>query len=250
MNQVFCQSCGMPITEDSLFGTESNGQKGVDYCIYCYEGGAFKQPNLTMDEMIGICVPYMVENGMEKEEALSILQKTMPFLKRWRDEKELVQPIFKTLDGFTFVGICTRTNNANEAKPNGKIPMAWSKYYGQGVAGKIPNQLNSNETIALYSDYESDVTGDYDFSIGIMVEHVEEIPDGLVTKTVPASHYAVFTTKVGKITDIVPMAWLDIWKWFETTGVRRMYSGDFEIYDERCSDPDFSQVDIYIAIQR
>ena len=43
------------------------------------------------------------------------------------------------------------------------------------------------------------------------------------------------------------MAWIDIWKWFETSGVERTYTGDFELYDERCVDPDQAVVDIYIS---
>ena len=35
-NARFCQSCGMPLPDDrSLNGTESDGTKSGDYCIYC-----------------------------------------------------------------------------------------------------------------------------------------------------------------------------------------------------------------------
>jgi len=35
MKQKFCQSCGMPPTEDIL-GTNADGSKNEDYCMYCY----------------------------------------------------------------------------------------------------------------------------------------------------------------------------------------------------------------------
>ena len=50
MEQSFCQSCGMPLTEDVL-GTNADGSKNEDYCIYCYRDGHFLQ-DCTMDEMI------------------------------------------------------------------------------------------------------------------------------------------------------------------------------------------------------
>ena len=32
----FCQSCGMPLTEEVL-GTNVDGSKNEDYCMYCYK---------------------------------------------------------------------------------------------------------------------------------------------------------------------------------------------------------------------
>lgn len=83
MTQTFCQSCAMPL-KDEVLATEANGEKNPDYCIYCYENGAFKQPDLTMDEMIQVCVPFMVEEGMAQDEATRILKEQLPTLKRWQ----------------------------------------------------------------------------------------------------------------------------------------------------------------------
>ncbi|MGE6256450.1 zinc ribbon domain-containing protein [Heyndrickxia sporothermodurans] len=249
MNQVFCQSCGMPITESSLLGTEASGEKNQEYCIYCYQDGKFKQPDMTMDEMIQFCVPFMVENRMKEEEAFALLQQTMPFLKRWRKDEPIDEPRFVFKQGFLFSGICTRSNNAVEAAPNGEIPKMWDRYFSQRITDQIQYQVKPSETIALYSDYESDFNGDYDFSIGTTVENTGNLSNDLVSKSIPASTYAVFTTKVGKINEIIPMAWMDIWKWFETAKVERTYTGDFELYDERCANPEQAQVDIYIAIK-
>ena len=38
----FCQSCGMPLTEEVL-GTNADGSKNEDYCMYCYKDGKFLQ---------------------------------------------------------------------------------------------------------------------------------------------------------------------------------------------------------------
>ncbi|MFZ5989516.1 MAG: zinc ribbon domain-containing protein [Bacillota bacterium] len=78
-----CQSCGMPLAEENLLGTENNGLKSKEYCVYCYENGEFKQSGLTMEGMIEICVPYMNESGMEEGQARAILNDLLPKLKRW-----------------------------------------------------------------------------------------------------------------------------------------------------------------------
>ncbi|MEY7999855.1 zinc ribbon domain-containing protein [Clostridium sp. Mt-5] len=83
MEQKYCQSCGMPLSEE-FYGTESNGMKSDEYCIYCYENGAFKQPDLTMEEMIETCIPFMKEKGMEEDEARSLMENCLPNLKRWK----------------------------------------------------------------------------------------------------------------------------------------------------------------------
>ena len=84
----FCQSCGMPLTEDVL-GTNADGSKNEDYCMYCYKDGKFLQ-DCTMDEMIEHCAQFVnaVNEGLEKpitkEEYIGMMKTYFPQLKRWR----------------------------------------------------------------------------------------------------------------------------------------------------------------------
>ena len=84
----FCQSCGMPLTEEVL-GTNADGSKNEDYCIYCYKDGRFLQ-DCTMDEMIEHCAQFVDEvnkhmpKPMTKEEACERMRGFFPMLKRWR----------------------------------------------------------------------------------------------------------------------------------------------------------------------
>ena len=82
-DMIFCQSCCMPLADD-LYGTNADGTVNEDYCKYCYMDGAFTAPDLSMEEMIAICIPYMVEQGMAAEDARYILESTLPNLKRWQ----------------------------------------------------------------------------------------------------------------------------------------------------------------------
>lgn len=61
--KIFCQSCGMPMTQEAHFATNADGSRNNDYCCYCYDKGAFKQ-DCTMEEMIDCCVKIGQDMGM------------------------------------------------------------------------------------------------------------------------------------------------------------------------------------------
>lgn len=84
--QKFCQCCGMPMGEtDEFYGTEADSSKSTDYCRYCYEQGTFTFHG-TMEEMIELCVPHMVEGnpGLPPEQARQMMQQFLPTLKHWK----------------------------------------------------------------------------------------------------------------------------------------------------------------------
>lgn len=84
-NQRYCQSCALPMGTDELYGTNMDGRKNEDYCIYCFKEGAFTA-DVSMTEMIEICVPHMVgaNPGMSEDEARNMLAGFFPTLKRWQ----------------------------------------------------------------------------------------------------------------------------------------------------------------------
>jgi NAD-dependent SIR2 family protein deacetylase len=84
MNEVYCQSCGMPLSSEKLLGSEKDGSKSAEYCLYCYENGAFTAPDITMEQMIEVCVPHMTAYGMKEEEARNLMNNALPQLKRWK----------------------------------------------------------------------------------------------------------------------------------------------------------------------
>lgn len=84
-NMKFCQSCGMPLTPGVELGTEADGSQSPDYCGYCYKEGRFTG-EMTMDEMIDFCTPFMVEShpDMTAEQAKAQMHQFFPLLKRWK----------------------------------------------------------------------------------------------------------------------------------------------------------------------
>ena len=83
----------MPLTEEVL-GTNADGSKNEDYCMYCYKDGKFLQ-ECTMDEMIEHCAHFVdeVNKGLPKpitkEEYIGQMKMYFPHLKRWRKELTL-----------------------------------------------------------------------------------------------------------------------------------------------------------------
>lgn len=78
-----CQSCGMPMNTEALYGKNKDDSQNTDYCIYCYPNGDFNKPEKNLSEMIETCVPFMMKEGYSEEEARNYLQKNLAHLKRW-----------------------------------------------------------------------------------------------------------------------------------------------------------------------
>ncbi|REK72055.1 transcriptional regulator [Paenibacillus paeoniae] len=248
---VFCQSCSMPMLEQDIGGTELNGERSSDYCKYCYSDGAFVQPELSVEDMIDICVPHMVETGMEASAAKAILQQQLPGLKRWSPNRDRLQPArIEEKQAFTIAGIAITTTNADEISGQGQIGELWSRFYSPDVQSQLVAVRTDGDAYACYCNYENGTAGRYDLIAGAQVGTPEIDPSlNLGTVAVPSAKYAVFTTEKGPIQSVVYRAWEDIWYWFAHSEVERAFTGDFEYYGERAADPSSAQVDIYIAIK-
>jgi Fe-S cluster assembly ATPase SufC len=73
----------MPLNKEEVKGTEKNGLKTDEYCKYCYENGAFKNPDMNLEDM-----KKNVQNQMKKMQLHeNVIQKAvniLPALKRWQ----------------------------------------------------------------------------------------------------------------------------------------------------------------------
>lgn len=78
-----CQSCAMPMADDSLLGTDADGSLNQDYCKYCYNEGKFLH-EATMEEFARMCSQFGAHAGMTNEEMLEFCNKIFPQLKRWK----------------------------------------------------------------------------------------------------------------------------------------------------------------------
>lgn len=84
-NMKICQSCAMPLQNPEDFGTNKDGSKNEDYCVYCYKDGAFVDESITMEKMIDFCAPMCAKEGVYPDEktARDDMNSYFPKLKRW-----------------------------------------------------------------------------------------------------------------------------------------------------------------------
>lgn len=130
---------------------------------------------------------------------------------------------------------------------NGEIPAMWGEFINR--IQEIPNRVNLN-TYGVCSPIEKMTDESKFFYIaGVEVTCIDQIPEGMVAKTVPAAQYAVFThkgspDKLGQTYEYIMGTWLP------NSGYKPMMSPDFEFYDHRFKpDSENSEMFIYYPIK-
>ncbi|WET67860.1 GyrI-like domain-containing protein [Sphingobacterium sp.] len=150
-----------------------------------------------------------------------------------------------TIQKFYIAGISARTTNQN-GQASEDIEALWERFWSEDIQNKIPNKT-SNEIYAVYTDYESDLTGFYTTIIGMSVDSLENIPEGFVGIIVEADSYEKFVSK-GKMPKAVVETWLEIWA-DQDLNSRRAYNADFTIHGKKYYDGDNAEVETYLSIK-
>lgn len=121
----------------------------------------------------------------------------------------------------------------------------WTRFFQEQIPTKIPN-TTSNVIYAVYTDYESDHTGQYTTIIGQEVSDLSYIPEGLVGRKFPAQTSQHFVAK-GTMPNAVADVWNEIWA--KDQELNRSYQYDYEVYGPKSQDPQSPEVDLYIGIK-
>ena len=135
-------------------------------------------------------------------------------------------------------GISAVTNNEFEmSEENGKIASLWEEYFANDVYKKTFDKANSDFMYGVYSDYESDVTGNYKITVGVEVTK----PKNAIV--IEDKKYLVFT-KQGELPMVVVELWEEIWDYFEKNNeYERSFEIDFEKYTKE------DEIEIYVSIK-
>jgi len=144
-----------------------------------------------------------------------------------------------TLEEIRLIGIEARTSNDDASD---EIPHLWEQFFTENIKDKIPNKISS-DILSLYTEYESDYTKPYTIVLGCKVKDFSDIPEGMVSKIIPSSKFAVFTAK-GKMPDELVNTWQYIWD----SDLERTYTGDFDVYTEKYSS-EVPEANVYVAIK-
>lgn len=83
MEYKICQSCGMPLNDREVLGTDKDGIINEDYCKYCYDKGEFIH-KVSMEKFVDMCSEFGAQAGMSNEQMKEYCSKLFPTLKRWK----------------------------------------------------------------------------------------------------------------------------------------------------------------------
>ncbi len=148
-----------------------------------------------------------------------------------------------TIEPLKIIGIAVRTSNAS-AKAAEDLGALWGRFFEEQIGAKIAGKLNE-DIYAIYTDYETDYTGEYTCLIGYQVDSLENVSDGLVTREFAGGKYIKFVAK-GTMPEVVVNTWQEIWA--KDAQLDRKYSVDFEVYGSKSQQGDNSEVEIFIAV--
>lgn len=160
-----------------------------------------------------------------------------------------IQPSIRQLNEVRLAGIRGKTTLCNN-----RIPDMWRSF-----SSRIEEIKNRVEGFKGYGICETDP--DYDLNkfnentetshfVGVEVYSFDDLPPGMMAKTLCGGKYAVFTHK-GK-TSTLQMTYDYVWgTWVLCSGFEIDQRDDFEFYDERFLGPDhdLSEFDIYIPVK-
>jgi len=154
------------------------------------------------------------------------------------------EPTNKKIEDFKIIGISVETTNekGQSVKDMGQL---WQQFLTKQLSSKIPNTI-SPEVYALFTEYETDYTGNYRAIIGCKVSTLDSVPKGMIGWTFKGGNYRKFLAK-GELPTSVVGVWQQIWKADNT--LNRSYTTDFEVYGAKAQQGPNSEVEIYIAIQ-
>jgi AraC family transcriptional regulator len=149
-----------------------------------------------------------------------------------------MEPKIVSRPAFTVVGVLYRGKNEH-----GEVPQMWDHQLLPRVQ-EIPHQVTPHLAYGVMDHYDPQ-TGEFDYLAGFGVERVTELPEGMVSWTVPAQTYAIFSCTLPTVMDGIRAAY----GWLKESGAQRAAGPEFEFYDEHFQGGD-SALYIYLPIKR
>jgi len=147
------------------------------------------------------------------------------------------------LDAFNIIGISIETTNVNGQTAQ-DLGQLWGQFYSQNILAQIPNKIGT-EIYGIYTDYESDYRGKYTAIIGCKVSSLDELPKGLIGRTIQGGTFQKYIAK-GEMPAAVGNAWQNIWA--QGTAINRAYIADFDVYGANAQNGKNSEVTIFLGV--
>ncbi|MEZ8018107.1 GyrI-like domain-containing protein [Vibrio splendidus] len=144
-------------------------------------------------------------------------------------------------------GFSVRTNNTDEIDPaKAKIGQLWQGFFDQ----VFPKLTPDSKVYGVYTNYESDFTGEFDVVACTNVladQNLDDLfktADNFVETEIQAGKYLTFSAE-GELPQAVIDLWGEVWTYFNALDCPhiRAYTTDFEFYKGE------TEVEISIAIK-
>ena len=80
---LYCQCCGMPLSDDAMISREADGSLNEEYCKWCYADGQFAYK--SKESLLDFLVDYMPNPKNQSEsERRALYDSHLSQLKHWR----------------------------------------------------------------------------------------------------------------------------------------------------------------------
>ncbi|WP_409343482.1 GyrI-like domain-containing protein [Paenibacillus sp. MBLB4367] len=161
---------------------------------------------------------------------------------------EPIKPIFMKKDAFLLVGVDKYTDTGFAA-----IEEAWMDF--QARAQDIRNRVNEHACYG-FEDYtrgfawpQGAPLPHYHYIAAAQVSSLEDIPEGLFGRSVPAATYAVFTRRM-PLSELHKAFRYVYDEWLPQSGyeIDPAVGADFEYYPEPVADHEHALIEIYLPI--
>ncbi|MEO0472744.1 MAG: GyrI-like domain-containing protein [Bacteroidota bacterium] len=146
------------------------------------------------------------------------------------------------IESFNIIGISVRTTNQNRQAYQ-DIAALWARFMGEQIAERIPNKIDQS-IYCLYTNFESDHTGEYDTVLGCKVSSLFGVPEGMVGINIDNGPFAAITAKGDLTKGLLYETWSNIWD----MDLDRSFITDFEVYGEKAMNPQDAEVDVFVAL--
>ena len=180
----------------------------------------------AQDSFIALCQPIINE-------------KMLKHLKKGGNLKAKIN----TKDTFKVIGLKYYGENQNK-----EITKLWDDFLPK--MDSIKNRINLSTCYGICYPEEDHTKKNFEYIAAVEVSDIDDIPEGMVGRTIPKQTYAVFTHK-GSLDNLTETYQAIYAIWQPKSGRELIKAPDFEFYDERfhADNPEKSALDLYIPIQ-
>lgn len=148
----------------------------------------------------------------------------------------------QNIDGFTIVGVTTRTTN-KDGQAVDDINALWQRFFEDAVGEAIPHRMGE-AIYAVYHDYEGDHEAPYSLTIGCRVEKLDEtLPPGLDAAFVERGDYMIFAAQGEQ-----PKALIDTWQSVWKSDIKRAFRTDVEVYGARFFEDGLHEILVCVGV--